>query len=123
MPKQPTIPIEIQEEVQKLIDKFNHANLKESTTLLNSFFPNKMKRGYSTRFKGKFLYLDRTDRSGPLPICRLTWNGKMDNWDFAIYKYSSEKYDSEEWFFPGQEFVDGTVTGAMKAGMIAYEIR
>jgi hypothetical protein len=89
---------------------------------LNAFFPSKIKRGYSARFKGKYLYLDRTDRSKPLPICRLTWNGKMDNWDFAIYKYSSEKYDPEEWFFPGEEFVDGTVTGAMKAGMEAYEI-
>jgi len=47
----------------------------------------------------------------------------MDDWDFTIYKYSTEKYDPEEWFFPGEEFVDGTVTGAMKAGMAAYEIR
>jgi len=123
MPKKQTIPAEVQEEVQKLIDEFNSVHLKESTALLNTFFPSKKKRGYSARFKGKYLYLDRTDRSEPLPICRLTWNGKIDNWDFAIYKYSSEKYDAEEWFFPGEEFVDGTVTGAMKAGMEAYEIR
>lgn len=123
MPKNPTIPAEVQEEVQTLIDNFNRINLKDSTSLLNAFFPGKIKRSYSARFKGKYLYLDRTDRSEPLPICRLTWNGKMDNWDFAIYKYSSEKYDPEEWFFPGEEFVDGTVTGSMKAGMIAYEIR
>jgi len=123
MTKKQTIPTEIQEEVQKLIDEFNRVNLKQSTSLLNAFFPNKVKRGYSARFKGKYLYLDRTDRSEPLPICRLTWNGKMNNWDFAIYKYSSEKYDPEEWFFPGEEYVDGTVTGAMKAGMTAYEVR
>jgi len=123
MPKKQAIPAEIQEEVQKLIDEFNRVNLKESTSLLNTFFPRKVKRGYSARFKGKFLYLDRTDRSEPLPICRLTWNGKIDNWDFAIYKYSSDKYDPEEWFFPGEEFVNGTVNGAMKAGMVAYEIR
>jgi hypothetical protein len=122
MPKKPTIPMEIQEEVQKLIDEFNRVELKDSTSLLEAFFPKKIERGYSARFKGKYLYLDRTDRSEPLPICRLTWKGKMDNWDFAIYKYSSEKYDPEEWFFPGEEYVDGTVTGAMKAGMIAYEI-
>ena len=123
MPKQQTIPTEIQEEVQKLIDEFNRVDLKASTSLLDAFFPKKIKRGYSARFKGKYLYLDRTNRYEPLPICRLAWNGKMDNWDFAIYKYSSEKYDPEEWFFPGAEEVDGTVTGAMKAGMIAYEIR
>ena len=122
MPKVSISP-EIQAEVQKLIDEFNRVNLKESTSLLSVFIPSKNKRGYSARFKGKYLYLDRTDRSEPLPICRLAWNGKMDNWDFAIYKYSSEKYDPEEWFFPGEEFVDGTLTGAMKAGMAAYEIR
>ena len=122
MPKAPTIPTETQQEVQKLIDEFNRVNLKESTAFLNAISHNKVKRGYSARFKGKYLYLDRTDRSKPLPICRLTWNGKMDNWDFAIYKYSSDKYDPEEWFFPGSEFVDGTVTGAMEAGMVAYDI-
>ena len=123
MPKKQAIPKEIQEEVQKLIDEFNRTNLRESTSLLGTFFPKKIKRGYSARFKGKYLYLDRTDRYEPLPICRLTWNGRMDNWGFAIYKYSTEKYDPEEWFFPGEEFVDGTITGAMKAGMVAYEIR
>jgi hypothetical protein len=123
MPKKPSIPVDIQEEVQKLIDEFNRVELKDSTSLLEAFFRKKIKRGYSARFKGKYLYLDRTDRYQPLPICRLTWQGRMDNWDFAIYKYSSERYDAEEWFFPGEEFVDGTVTGAMRAGMVAYEIR
>lgn len=103
MPKKQAIPIEIQEEVQKLIDEFNNSELKESTSLLSAFFSKKIKRGYSARFRGKFLYLDRTDRNEPLPICRLTWNGKMDDWDFAIYKYSSDKYDSEEGFFLGKK--------------------
>jgi hypothetical protein len=46
----------------------------------------------------------------------------MDNWSFAIYKYSDNCYDAEEWFFPGANEVNGTVTGAMKAGMTAYPI-
>ena len=117
MPQKRSIPFEIQAEVQKLIDEFNRVHLKEARSLLNAFFPRKVKRGYSARFRGRYLYLDRTDRSEPLPICRLAWSGRIDNWDFAIYKYSSEKYDPEEWFFPGEEYVDGTVTGAMKAGM------
>ncbi len=29
-------------------------------------------------------------------------------------------YDPDEWFFPGSESVDGTVAGAMKAGLAAY---
>jgi hypothetical protein len=46
--------------------------------------------------------------------------GSIDNWDFAIFKYSDERYDPEEWFFTGANQVDGTVEGAMKAGLEAY---
>jgi hypothetical protein len=44
----------------------------------------------------------------------------MNHWDFAIYKYSDEAYDSDEWFFTGAEEVDGTIVGAMRAGLKAY---
>jgi hypothetical protein len=111
-----SIPPEIQAEAQKLIDEFNRKNFKHKE------FKELGITGYSARFKGKYLYLDRDDMGEPSPICRLTWNGKMDKWDFAIYKYSDNRYDPEEWFFPGDQFVDGTVTGAMKAGMKAYDM-
>jgi hypothetical protein len=111
-----SIPLEIQAEVQKLIDEFNRVNFSDDD------FKELGIIGYSARFKGKYLYLDRNDMGRPSPICRLTWNGKMDDWDFAIYLYSDNRYDPEEWFFPGEEYVDGTVSGAMKAGMEAYEI-
>jgi len=39
---------------------------------------------------------------------------------FAIYKYSSERYDSYEEFFPGVECLDGTVKGALYACNTAY---
>jgi len=42
----------------------------------------------------------------------------MDNWGFAIYRHSRNFYDPDEWMFPG--YVNGTVEGAMKAGMEAY---
>ncbi len=42
--------------------------------------------------------------------------------DFAIFKWSREDYDPEEWFFPGVEHVDGTIEGAMKAGLEAYPV-
>ena len=44
----------------------------------------------------------------------------MDNWEFAIYKYSSNAYSPAE-FFPGIEFVDGTIEGALNAGDEAYD--
>jgi hypothetical protein len=46
----------------------------------------------------------------------------MDKWEFAIFKWSSEKYAPNEWMFPGSEFVDGTIEGAMRAGLEAYPV-
>lgn len=98
----------IKEQVGKIVEHFNEKSIGD---------PN---RYYSVRYRGRYLYLDRTDYGKPSPICRLEFNGKMDNWDFAIFKYSSERYDPDEWFFPGSESIDGTVEGAMKAGRAAY---
>jgi len=44
----------------------------------------------------------------------------MQHRDFALYKYNDERYDPDEWFFPGAEDVDGTIEGAMRAGLKAY---
>jgi hypothetical protein len=46
----------------------------------------------------------------------------MDNWGFAIFKYSKEHYDPDEWMFPGVGHVDGTIEGAMRAGLMAYPV-
>ena len=39
-----------------------------------------------------------------------------------IYKYSSDRYDPQETWFPGFEVFDGTVEGTMQAGMKAYPL-
>jgi len=115
-----SIPPEIQEEAIKIVEEFNRKNFTgEQHPILQRLFAN-AKRGFAVRFKGKFLYLDRTDRGRPSEICRLTWNGKMDNWSFAIYRHSRNFYDPNEWMFPGAGYVNGTIEGAMKAGMEAY---
>ena len=111
-----SIPPEIQTEVQKLIDEFNREYFGDDIFKTFGIV------GFSTRFRNRFLYLDRDESGSPSPVCRLTWNGKMNNWEFATYKYSDNRYALDEWFFPGQEYVDGTVTGAMKAGMEAYPV-
>jgi hypothetical protein len=113
---QAPITPEIQTEVQNPIDEFNREYFGDA------IFKTYRTVGYSVRFRNRFLYLDRDVHGSPFPICRLTWNGKMDNWDFAIYKYSDYRYAPDEWFFPDQEYVDGTVTGIMKAGMEAYPV-
>jgi hypothetical protein len=125
MARKPAIPEAIKQQVSEIVNNFNQRN---STT-------------YKPSYKGRFLYLGRTKRPNPLiaglltrflysnkagdseqvsPICRLEYKGAIDNWEFAIYRYSKNGYDPDEWFFPGSEDVNGTVEGAMKAGLKAY---
>jgi hypothetical protein len=104
-----TIPVEAREEALRVIARFNQEMLAESECR------------YIPRFKGKYLYVDREDFGSVGPICRLEYNRRKRLWEFAIYKYSDDCYDPEEWFFPGSDLVDGTIEGALKAGMKAYQ--
>jgi hypothetical protein len=102
------IPTEIRASAQQVVERFNRANLKNSTN-------------YVARFRGMFLYLDREDYgSAPVEICRLKYAGSLNNWEFAVFKHSSNRYDPEEFMFPGATFLDGTIEGAMRCGMEAY---
>ena len=105
------IPDDIREEVTNIIDKFNKKELQGSGCT------------YVSKFRGKFLYLYRYVYGKEIPTCRLKYNGKLDDWEFAIFKWSSESYDPDEFFFPGIDLVDGTIGGAMKAGIEAYSSR
>lgn len=101
---------EIKKEVYKIIDDFNKKNFGEDVKVLF----------YFAEFKGKFLYLKRHEFGANSPVVRMKYTGDMKDWEFAIFKWSSEEYDPDGWFFPGSEFVDGTIEGAMKAGLEAY---
>ncbi|MBM3128521.1 MAG: hypothetical protein FJ009_07830 [Chloroflexi bacterium] len=107
MPKQ-SIPEEIKKQADEIVAAFNQKVIKN---------PNRL---YVPRYKGRYLYLDCFDYGHRGARCRLTYMGSIDKWEFAIFKYSDERYDSEDWFFPGSEHVDGTIEGAMKAGLAAY---
>ena len=108
--KAKAIPDNVRQEVEKIVEKFNRR------------FAGRDDCYYAARFSGRFLYLDRCDYGSIAPVCRLTYTGKMDKWKFAIFKWSTETYDPEEWMFPGAGHVDGTVQGAMKAGLEAYPL-
>jgi len=56
------------------------------------------------------------------PICRLTYKGKMNGWNFAIFKWSTETCDPDEWMSPGSDLVEGTVEGAIRAGLETYPV-
>ena len=103
-----SIPEDIKKQANEIVQIFNEQSINN---------PN---RHYLTRYKGSHLYLDFNDYGTIGPICRLKYNGGIDDWDFAIYKYSRNQYDPEEWMFPGGECIDGTIEGAMKAGIKAY---
>jgi hypothetical protein len=103
-----TIPIDVKQQVDKKVAAFNQKVISNPNIY------------YLTRYRGRFLYLERFNYGRSGPICRLEYTGEIDNWDFAIFKYSDERYDPEEWFFPGAGHIDGTVEGAMKAGLEAY---
>lgn len=75
---------------------------------------------FSVRFRGKYVYLDRNDYGYGGQRARLTYTGDLENWGFAIYKYSNERYDPREGLFPGAGHVDGTIEGALYAAMEAY---
>ncbi|MCF8235644.1 MAG: hypothetical protein K9G67_12100 [Bacteroidales bacterium] len=110
--KKSTIPPNIKEEVLQRIDQFNNTHLAHL----------KDKVEYMAEFKGKFLYLNRKEFFDVSPVARLTYKGKMNNWDFAIFKWSIEQYDPEEDYFPGVEELNGAIEGAMKAGLKAYPV-
>ena len=103
-----SIPAEVKHEVQRIVDLFNERELVACGM------------AYAVRFRGRYAYLDLDDGGGPGSICRIEYTGHMKRWEFAIYKYSMGRYDSEEWWFPGAELVDGTIEGAMRAGREAY---
>jgi hypothetical protein len=106
--KRKTIPAEVKEEVLQTIERFNRIKLASPDCR------------YLARFRGKYLYLYREDFGQVGRICRLEYKGGKVPWEMAIYKYSSDCYDPYECWFPGAELVDGTVEGALKAGMEAY---
>lgn len=104
-----SIPDDVKAAVAATIEQFNQNVGRQYQTT------------YVPRYRGNHLYLDRIDFGGNQgPICRLTFTGDLSSWDFAIYKYSDNRYDPGDWLIPGLEHLNGTVEGAMKAGLEAY---
>ena len=98
--------------MNKIIDEFNKKNFKGRMD----------KVSYLAEYKGKYLYLTRNEYGNVSPVARLTWTGNKKKWDFAIFRWSSERYNPDEDYFPGVQHVDGTVEGAMRAGLEAYPV-
>jgi hypothetical protein len=63
---------------------------------------------------GRYCYV----RHGGSPLCRLGYRGEVATWDFAIYKYSTQSYSTQE-MFPSR----GTVAELVGMAMNAYNLR
>ena len=106
--KRKAIPEQTKQWADEVIREFNERVIRDANHYLAS------------RYRGSYLYLERLRYGTAHPVCRLTYTGSQDQWDFAIFKYSDERYDPAEWFFPGAGYVDGTLPGALRAALAAY---
>jgi hypothetical protein len=104
-----TVPIAVQSE---LGDRANAFSKKELSRRAYRYCPDA---------RGKFIYLLRLKSDGSFQrLGRLTYNGDTENMEFAIFKFSSGKYDPKECWFPGAQHLNGTIEGALRALTEAY---
>jgi hypothetical protein len=80
---------------------------------------------FQVEFKGKYCYLSKIapsywSKAVETKLGRMEWTGDIEKWTFDVFKYSREFYDPDEFMFPGQEDLDGTIEGAMRAGFKIY---
>ncbi|MEO6084263.1 MAG: hypothetical protein ABIQ18_14280 [Umezawaea sp.] len=66
----------------------------------------------TVRFHGRQAYIGAvlTNEDEPLKLCRLTWQGSPENWRFAIYEHSGDRY--ADCMLPG-----GGLTGTPEAAL------
>jgi len=129
MPK--SIPKDIKEQVLQIVDTYNEENETHFEITFRGQFAYLAKR--EERETNQFLEIiakrmgvsmdkfpKQQDSTIETKLGRLKYNGKIDNWDFAVFRYSREFYDPDEFMFPGSGELDGTIEGALNAGLQIY---
>ena len=103
------VPIRVQSEIMDRVQKFNRKYLSEE------------KSQYYSDARGKFIYFRRTINNGYFEgVFRLTYVEGLKNMPFALYRRDTGKYDANAHGFFGEEFVNGTIEGALTAGIMVY---
>jgi hypothetical protein len=103
-PKAAAIPEAV---VKEAIQRLREALKKLKRPDLASSLLIEEKRGY--------VYVAEADGS---PICRLRYTGKLDDWDLQMFKWSTERYDTEGDFL----FGGGTVEECIAAAIKGYQL-
>ena len=105
MAKRKPIPTEVQAEANQAVHRFDKAH----------------KTLHNLEFKGGYAYLKRVEEDQTFTkIGRLTYLEQTDEWDFTVFKYSTERYDPSEFNYPGRFHLDGTIEGVLWAGLDIY---
>jgi hypothetical protein len=50
-------------------------------------------RHLAVRYRADYAYITGTDTDGPLPLCRLRYLRSADEWGFACYLASKDRYE------------------------------
>ena len=72
------------------------------------------KKHYKSLFieiKGVYVYVNE----GQSPLCRLKYLGEEDDWGFAIFKYTSMTYSTNEIMFPQKGSMYDCIEEAVRA--------
>jgi len=88
----PKLTPDIKAQVDAIVARFNAEQLRDRPWA-----------HYVTTYRGAHLYLGHQRGGRVWPVCRLTYTGDMNHWEFAIYKYSDEHYDRRSGSSTGQE--------------------
>lgn len=95
-----SIPVEVNRQVDEIVERFNDVIIQNGHRFLRRTIGD----------------LDRRDGHILSPRGRIKYAGSMDEWEFAVFKYSSETYDPDEWMFP----VHNISMAGLKACVQAY---
>lgn len=99
----------VKEEVERIVERFNKEHLSGQG------------RAYVARFRGNYLYFDRSDFGN---VGRYAVSNTPAKWMIGSLSYTKSPgmhISSDEFFFPGEENLDGAIEGAMKCGLEAYD--
>lgn len=70
--------------------------------------------GLDVTNNGRFCYVSHAGK----PLCRLGYRGEVQIWDFAIYRYSRQAYDTSFEIFP----LFGEVGECVRKALDAYNL-